>query len=119
MAKRIVIIEDNSFIMELLIYLFENEGYQVSSFNNSQTAVDIALFNPSVVLLDVNLMGSPCRGDEVCADLKSYAATANLPVILLSSEENLEFIATNCRADGFITKPFDPEVLLKRVSEAV
>jgi two-component system response regulator VicR len=119
MAKRIVIIEDDPYIMELLIYVFENEGYQVSSFKNSQTAADIGLLFPHVVLLDVNLAGSPRRGDQVCADLKSYAATANLPVILLSAEGNLELIAAKCLADGFIAKPFDLDVLLKKVSEAV
>lgn len=119
MAKRILIIEDSLFIREVLIHLFESEGYEVCSFENSQTVVNIALLIPDIVLLDVNLLGSPKNGDEVCADLKRYPATANLPVILLSAEDNLEFIAMKCHADGFITKPFNAEVLLKTITESI
>ncbi|MFW0718664.1 response regulator transcription factor [Pedobacter sp. N23S346] len=115
MAKRIVIIEDDLNIMELLVYLFENEGYHVSSFTKSQTAADIGLLSPDVVLLDVNLAGSPKRGDEICAELKGLALTEKLPVFLLSAEKNLQSIATNCRADDYLSKPFDIDKLLMKV----
>ena len=115
MAKRIVIIEDDPNILELLDYLFENEGYHIFSFSQSQTAKHIQTLLPDVILLDVNLVGSLCQGNEVCNELKALLATSCLPVMLLSAERNLSVIAAQCHADAFICKPFDIDELVEKV----
>ena len=115
MAKRIVIIEDDTNILELLVYLFENEGYHVSSFTKSLEVEEIALRSPDVVLLDINLTGSPKRGDEICSDIKKLPADQMFPVVLLSAETDLETLARNCMADGYVAKPFDIEKLILKV----
>ncbi|KQR70407.1 response regulator transcription factor [Pedobacter sp. Leaf176] len=115
MAKRIVIIEDDDNILELLVYLFENEGYHVSSFAKSMEVMEIALLSPDVVLLDINLTGSSKRGDEICADIKKLPADQIFPVVLLSAETDLETLARNCMADGHVAKPFDIDKLILKV----
>ena len=70
MAKRILIIEDDIDILELLVYLFENEGYQVSSFNRAPEAEEIIHLLPDVILLDVNLAGSAKREIRFVLTLK-------------------------------------------------
>lgn len=116
MAKRIVIIEDDIDIMELLVHIFENEGYHVSSSNISLEAGEIAQLLPDVVLLDINLAGSPKNGDEICLDLRQLSFTKSLPVMLLSAERDLARLAGNCRADGFMEKPFDVDKLIGQVA---
>jgi two-component system response regulator VicR len=115
MTKRIVIIEDDQNILELLIFLFEGEGYHVSPFSKSQTAVDISLLFPDVIILDVSLIGSLKHGDAVCTELKELLVTSKLPVLLLSAEKNLQSIAEGCLADAYIKKPFDIDELLNKV----
>ncbi|RZL02590.1 MAG: response regulator transcription factor, partial [Pedobacter sp.] len=81
MTKRIVIIEDDASILELLIFLFEDEGYTVFPFPNSQTATSIADLQVSIILLDVKLNGSLKNGNDVCIELKALPITSLLPVI--------------------------------------
>jgi DNA-binding response OmpR family regulator len=116
MTKRIVIIEDDQNILELLVYLFHTEGYHVTTFTTSQSAGHIGSLLPDVVLLDVNLIGSQKSGDQVCSELKALLSTSEIPVLLLSAEKNLETIARNCLADAFICKPFDITELIEKVS---
>jgi len=115
MAKRILIIEDDTDILELLIYIFEEEGYHVSSFTKSLEAEQIVLLSPDVVLMDINLSGSPKRGDEICSDLRKFEFSRQIPVLLLSAEKNLASLALNCQADEYMTKPFDIDKLIENV----
>ena len=115
MAKRIVIIEDDDNILELLVYLFENEGYHVSSFTKSREVGEIASLSPDVVLLDINLTGSTKRGNEICSDIKKLPADQTFPVVLLSAETDLNTLARNCMADGYVSKPFDIQKLILKV----
>jgi two-component system response regulator VicR len=115
MAKRIVIIEDDTDILELLVYLFENEGYQVSSFTKGREAREISQLMPDVVLLDVNLAGSAKRGDQICSELRKLDLTVPFPVMLLSAEKDLATLAAACMADGYMAKPFDIDNLIAKV----
>jgi DNA-binding response OmpR family regulator len=117
MAKRIVIIEDDPNILELLVYLFESEGYKVNPFATGRSADEIGLLMPDVVILDVSLVGSPQRGDQICSEIKKLLSTSKLPVILLSAEKDLESIAKNCFADAFIGKPFDIDDLVNKAAQ--
>ena len=115
MAKRIVIIEDDKNIMELLVYLFEDEGYHVTSFTTGKDAAYIAKLAPNLVLLDINLSGSEKNGDAICSDIKNLPDKEKLQVILLSAEKNLESLALSSGAHGFLAKPFDIDSLISKV----
>lgn len=115
MPKRIMIIDDEDDVLEILSLVFEDEGYNVITANNGDAAEHILEYNPDVILLDLRLVGSKHSGLEICRALKSNPSTAHVPVILISSEYNLPKLASACGADDYITKPFDLEGVTNKV----
>jgi len=117
MAKRILIIEDDPDILEILDIVFQDEGYDIISSRNGMSADEIEIVHPDLVLLDVRISGFEKTGAQICEELK--ALTNSLPVLLLSAESNLNHIATQCGADGHMTKPFEIAGLVKKVVEMI
>ncbi|RFZ85834.1 response regulator [Mucilaginibacter terrenus] len=107
MAKRILIIDDDEDILEILNIVFQDEGYDVVVSNTSEAADHISVIHPDIVLLDVRIKGSTKNGLQICAEIKSLYPDLKLPVILVSGEHDLASLAKQCGADGFIPKPFD------------
>ena len=115
MSKRILIIDNDKDMLTILSFIFEDEGYEVISYNTGKTAEYIQLIHPDIILLDVRITGYPKTGCEICTELKSYTCTANLPVVLISAEYEIESLARKCGADDYISKPFDISYLLTKV----
>lgn len=97
----------------MIAYILEDEGYQVISSLNSEPLEDVENHKPNLILLDDWLPDS--YGHDLCRELKASPATAHIPVLLISSVRNLQEIALECNADGFIRKPFDIEYLISTV----
>jgi len=117
MVKRILIIEDDPDILELLKLIFEIEGYLVDGFLKGHTADEITLLKPDLIILDIRIEGFAKTGDQICADLKALIPPYITPVLLLSAEANLAELAACCLCDGYMSKPFDIESLLNKVVE--
>jgi two-component system phosphate regulon response regulator PhoB len=115
MAKKIIVIEDNHDILDMIAYILEDEGYEVMSSLNAEPLKDIETHNPDLVLLDDWLPDG--YGHRLCATLKDNPVTAHIPVLLISSVINLPELAKKGKADGFISKPFDIEHLISMVKE--
>lgn len=113
MKKRIIVIEDNNDILELLGFILENEDYEVLASLDAEPIKSLEEINPHLILLDENL-GSQ-RGHKLCLQIKSNPGTSHLPVILISAVKDLPEIARKCRADNYIAKPFLIEDLLDLV----
>ena len=113
MKKKIVIIEDNHDILELLGFILENEDYEVLASLDPEPVKSLEEINPHLILLDENLGKS--KGHLLCIDIKANAGTSHLPVILISAVNNLPEIAKKCGADNYIAKPFLIENLLDLV----
>ena len=114
MSKKILIIDDDEDILEILNIIFQGSGYEVILSKTSQTTEAIQVIHPDLILLDVRIAGSDKSGAEICKELKSKQTTENVPVILLSGEFNLDIIAKECMADAFISKPFEvPELMMQ------
>jgi two-component system response regulator VicR len=112
MAKKILVIEDNDDLLEILNIVFQGAGYEVIL---SKIALDVDYINvlhPDLIFLDVRIVGSSKNGSEVCRALKADDKTKAIPVVLLSAEPDLNVIAMESSADGFISKPFDIDNLL-------
>jgi DNA-binding response OmpR family regulator len=106
MKKKILVIEDEPVIAELINMLLEQEGYQVISFNNNAGVKERLQDNEiALVLLDLTLGGQD--GMDVCDHIKNNKDLKHIPVVLVSAHRDLEKIAGECAADGFILKPFD------------
>ena len=116
MNKTIYVVEDNDDIRELVEYLLEIEGYQVSGFPNATTFKDkIKNSVPDAIVLDIMLPDG--NGIDICNQLKSTLATGNIPVLLMSANTNVAMISSESKADDFISKPFDIDDLVNRVKK--
>ncbi|WP_114941332.1 response regulator [Mucilaginibacter endophyticus] len=117
MSKRIMVIDDNEDILEILNIVFQDCGYDVILSNTGEAAHNIVVIHPDLILLDVNIVGSEKTGAEICREIKSNYLTANLPVMLVSAETDLDLIAVGCGANSFVRKPFDIYELLMHVKQ--
>ena len=115
MKKKIVIIEDNHDILELLGFILENEDFEVLASLNAEPLKSLEEINPHLVLLDEYLGAD--RGHKLCMEIKANAGTSHLPVILISAVKDLPEIARKCKADNYIAKPFLIENLLDMVKK--
>jgi CheY-like chemotaxis protein len=101
---KIVIIEDNPDILDIMGYILKDDGNEVISSPDAKIAANLAEINPDLVLMDELLPGA--RGSEVCLKLKQDPATRHIPVILVSTIPHLAALAEKSQADGFLEKPF-------------
>ena len=113
--KKIVVIEDNRDILELLGFILENEDYEVLASVDSEPIKSLEQINPHLILLDENLRNE--KGHKLCLEIKANAGTSHLPVILISAVNDLPEIARRCKADNYIAKPFLIEDLLDLVKQ--
>ena len=112
---RILIIEDDHDIVEMLEYNLQQAGYQTLSALNGEEGVRLAAKEkPELVILDIML--PIIDGFEVCRTLKNDDATAHIPIIILSakSQETDKVVGLELGADDYVTKPFSPRELIAR-----
>jgi two-component system phosphate regulon response regulator PhoB len=112
---KILIIEDDKDIVEMLKYNLEEEGYEILTALNGEDGVNAASKRkPNLIILDIML--PVIDGFEVCRILKKDNATADIPIIILSakSQETDKIVGLELGADDYITKPFSPRELLAR-----
>jgi two-component system alkaline phosphatase synthesis response regulator PhoP len=108
MAK-ILVVDDEEHILELIRFNLEKEGYQVVTATDGNTAVEIARSQrPDLILLDVMLPEQD--GLAVCRILQQEAATRRIPVIMISArgDELDKVLGLEMGADDYVTKPFSP-----------
>jgi len=107
MPKRILIIEDDEDMLEIMNIIFRDEGFDVVVSNKGEAAEHLELIRPDLILLDVHIIGYKKRGNEICADIRKRYPADSLPVVLVSAETDIEALAARCGANSFIKKPFD------------
>jgi DNA-binding response OmpR family regulator len=114
MMKRVLIIEDEPVIAEMMSILLETEGYTVISLADTGWARR-KLHDKEVdlVMLDLNLGGE--AGQSMCSYIKAQDDLKHIPVVLVSGNSDLEQISTDCGADDFIAKPFDLDNFIGKV----
>jgi two-component system alkaline phosphatase synthesis response regulator PhoP len=113
---RILVVEDELDLQDLLRYNLEREGYSVASATRGEEALKaIRQERPDMVLLDLMLPGMD--GLEVCRSLRSDTAMKDLPIVMLTAKgEEADVVAgLELGADDYITKPFSPRVLIARL----
>lgn len=113
---RILVVEDEPSITEVLKYNLERQGYDVATAADGQTALQRARSRaPDLIILD--LMIPVIDGLEVCRQLRSDARTRSIRIIMLTAkgEETDEVVGFNMGADDYVTKPFRVKPLLERV----
>jgi DNA-binding response OmpR family regulator len=110
----ILIVEDDATIRQELKTLLERYGYDVITTDDFQDVVGLALSeNPHLALLDINL--PQYDGFHICRELRSRS---NIPIIVVTSRnsETDELMSMNLGADHFVTKPYNTDILLAKIS---
>lgn len=116
MKKRILVIEDEEHINELIKFNLENNGYEVISAFDGLKGMELAVKEkPDLLLLDVML--PKMDGVEVCNKLKNREDTEDIPIIMLTAKahETDKVLGLEIGADDYMTKPFSTRELLARI----
>ncbi len=114
--QKIVVIEDEPDILEVVEYNLSREGFQVITATTGDRGLDaVSREAPDLVLLDLFLPG--IDGIEVCRKIKMDPMTQRIPIIMVSAkgEESDIVLGLGVGADDYVTKPFRPKELIARV----
>ncbi len=114
---KILVVDDEPDIRELIEYNLKKEGYQVVTAENGKEAIEQAkIHSPQLILLDI--MMPEMDGIEACRNIRSLPDFKNTFIVFLTarSEEYSEVSGFNVGADDYITKPIKPRILMSRIS---
>jgi len=118
--RRVLVVDDEKDIVELVAYNLGRNGYETLVAYNGNEALNIARRElPDLIILDLMLPG--IDGTEVARRLKADSATAGIPIVMLTAkgEETDVVVGLTLGADDYVTKPFSMKVLLARVASVL
>jgi DNA-binding response OmpR family regulator len=111
MKEKILILDDDKDILEILTLILTESGYEILSLSNGKK-----IFEPKLILMDVML--GDMDGLEICKSIKSKIQYKDLPVILISATHDMkEFLHLPGAPNDYLEKPFDIDVLLSKVEK--
>lgn len=119
-TKRILVVDDEKDIVKLVKMYLEHHRYEVITANDGQEGLEKAKTEkPDLIVLD--LMLPKMNGYKVCGLLKKDTRYAKTPVILFTAkaQEKDVKLGKEVGADAYITKPFEPEILLSKIEELI
>jgi two-component system alkaline phosphatase synthesis response regulator PhoP len=114
--QKILLVDDDPDILEMISYNLEKEGYEIETAQNGREAIDTALrFNPDLVILDV--MMPEMDGMEACRELREKPQFRDLKIAFLTArnEDYSQIAGFDAGADDYIAKPIKPRLLVSRV----
>jgi DNA-binding response OmpR family regulator len=113
--KKILAVDDDPDILDILVEVLSESGYQVDGVGSVEEGEKILQQQlPHLVLLDLHLPGK--TGRYLAQKIKSTAETSHIPVVLFSSHHELEMAAESVKADSFLEKPFDLDELVSTIT---
>jgi len=115
-TKKILVVDDEKGIVDLITYNLEKEGFATIRAYDGETALELVKTKkPALIILDLLLPG--IGGLEVCKFLRKNTETENLPIIMLTAkgEQIDKILGLEMGADDYITKPFNVRELIARV----
>lgn len=119
MGKKILVVDDEPLIQQMVMSRLNASGYQTISANDGLEGLQKAKAeNPDLIILDV--MMPKMDGYQVCATLKQDQRYQGIPIILFTAKAGDDAEKTgvdDCGANAFMTKPFEAPVLLAKISE--
>ena len=117
--KKIFVIEDDKDIRDTIVYILEEEHYDIVASEDSKILKTIDTHKPDLVLLDNWLTDwkSDANGQQLSKALKTNPTTNHIPVIIISAVSNIKEIAEEGLADSYLKKPFDMAELVAMVKK--
>ena len=111
--KKVLLVDDDAGIIEVLRLYFEKEGYQVSvCMQGDKALATFNIANPDIVILDLMLPGMD--GNDICREIRKIS---DVPIIMLTARTDTidKVVGFELGADDYVAKPFEPKELLARV----
>jgi two-component system phosphate regulon response regulator PhoB len=118
--EKILVVDDEEDILELVRYNLAREGYSVSGAASGEAALKAAETNPvDLIVLDLMLPG--IDGLEVARRLRQTPATKDVPIVMLTAKGEEADVVTGLElgADDYLTKPFSPRILIARIKAVI
>jgi DNA-binding response OmpR family regulator len=117
MREKILILDDDKDILEILTLILTESGYEILSLSNGKKIFEeLKRFEPKLILMDVML--GDMDGLEICKSLKSKIQYKDLPIIIVSASHDLKDILNHPGApNDYLEKPFDIDLLLSKVDK--
>ena len=115
---RILVLDDDPDIGTMIKMMLEYKGYSVTVSDRADHAEEV-LRNNSIDLIIMDMLLSGVNGTDICAELKENSSTAHIPVMMISAHPNAKEICLQAGADEFISKPFDMQDILSKISKLV
>lgn len=110
MAKKIMIADDDSGILDAMSQMLEGVGYEVVVSVDGESIEKIHDNLPDLLLLDIWMSG--LNGRDICKKLKNQELTKHIPIIMVSANKDTKGIAKEAGANDFLAKPFEMDELL-------
>jgi len=119
MAKKILVIEDDKDIRDSIAFILEDQGYEVTTSEDSKILKSLDTLDPDIILLDnwLTEWKSDASGQQISKSLKSDPATSHIPVIIISAVSDVERIAKEGLANDYLRKPFGMDELTDMVKK--
>lgn len=115
--KKILIVDDDVAILDVIKMILEEEGYEIRTSQNGSIFPIVNKLHPDLILLDMLLSGED--GRDVAKKLKSEKKTKYIPIVMISAHPSAEKGSLQAGADKFIAKPFEIEELISVVYKAL
>jgi len=114
MKKKVLVVDDEFTIREL-VEMTLSPDYDVVKAENGKEGLEMLERNPDIIILDI--MMPQMDGYQVCEKIKNDEKTKSIPIIMLTAKHSMEDLkrAIKVDVDEYITKPFEPELLKRRV----
>jgi len=110
---KVMIVEDDEDILFVVTFILKQNGYNIISISDGEKAIQEALQSkPDLILFDINL--GRYDGRQLCLELKTVY-NVQVPILLFSANVTLASTINMYKADGFIAKPFDMDLLIETV----
>src|ERR1700744_459177 len=119
MAKKILVIEDDKDIRDSIAFILEEQGYNVTTSENSKILKSLDTIKPDMILLDnwLTEWKSDASGQQLSKELKTNPETSHIPVIIISAVSDVERIAKEGMANDSLQKPFGMDDLIDIVKK--
>ncbi|MEE2023238.1 MULTISPECIES: phosphate regulon transcriptional regulator PhoB [Alkalimonas] len=120
MSRRVLVVEDEAPIRDMLCFVLEQNGYQTATAEDVDQAMDSLIEPyPDLVLLDWMLPGG--SGIQIAKKMKQHELTRQIPIIMITArgEEEDKVKGLEVGADDYVTKPFSPKELMARIKAVI
>ena len=117
MRKRVLVIENDQDIRHIVEFILQENGFETLSIPEPEDLSKLVSFHADLILLDEFINSRP--GHRLCRKIKNTPVLASIPVIILSTANDIELIAEECEANDHISKPFDVNDMVDKVVRMV